>query len=176
MYRNRINLLHAAIRNSYYDSTCWWAVVSRPDISMGNFTLFLTMDISLHPDLYDTNMIRSTPLSKHGDDPGRTFSPQYRRTWKKEPTRIRGSIRQVSLLASIATDMMAIWKDTLHLMKPRWGEKPRLRLAKPILWRSDNRCYTFVLRRRQVNQQLNVLSMKMNWKNVNVYGNYIEPT
>ena len=37
---------------------------------MGNFTLFLTMDISLHPDLYDTNMIRSTPLSKHGDDPG----------------------------------------------------------------------------------------------------------
>ena len=135
----------------------------RPDTSMGNFTLFPNYGCFTSP-----GPPRHQHDYEHAPLQARrwpwTFSPQYRRTWKKEPTRIRGSIRQVSLLASVATNMMAMWKDTLHLMKPRWGEKPRRRLAKPILWRSDNRCYTFVLRRRQVNKQPNVLSMIMNWE------------
>ena len=73
---------------------------------LGNFAPYLTTDISLHPDLYDTNMIRSTPLSKHGDDPG--LSLPETEGYGRKTSRTRGSTRQVSLLASIATDMMAI--------------------------------------------------------------------
>jgi hypothetical protein len=68
-----------------------------PSIVLGNFTLFLTTDISLHPDLYDTNMIRSTPLSQYGDDPGLSL-PETEGHGRKTSTavRARGSIRQLA--------------------------------------------------------------------------------
>ena len=97
MYRNRINLLHALIRNSYYDSNVMKSTRLKTRFMLGNFTLTLTMDISLHPDLYDTNMIRRTPLSKHGDDPGLSL-PETEGHGRKTSTavRARGRIRQLA--------------------------------------------------------------------------------